>query len=87
MQKHNHLEKIHTCDSVHQTYELATVIGYVNACSNKLWKFTAWKLVCRGLTVFEFLQLYQNVFIAAFNQGSCKTSSVLILLHLLSLWI
>ena len=37
-------------------------------------------------SAFFTVQL-SHVFIAAFNQGSCKTSSVLILLDLLSLWI
>lgn len=47
MQKHNRLQRMHSCDSVHQAHELTYTIGHVNTCSH-LWKFATWRRMCKG---------------------------------------
>ena len=48
-QKHNQLQRTHTCDNVHQTRELTYMVGHVNG---HLWKCSTWTFLCRGLPVF-----------------------------------
>ena len=62
---------MHAHDNVRQTSELTYVIGRVNACSH-LWKFATWRLVCRGLTVFDWLQLKAYVAVCDLSVLICN---------------
>ena len=41
---------MHACDNICQTGELTYNVGHAKACPH-LWKFAAWRFICRELTV------------------------------------